>query len=84
MLNGKEIASLPLDRDADFTVQGEYTNVIRIRDGEAFVLQTDCPNRTCLKEGGISKNGQSIVCAPNKMIAAVEGGGEGDVDAITQ
>jgi hypothetical protein len=83
-LDGKVIATLPLDRDADFTVQGEYTNVIRIKDGKAFMLDTDCPNKICQKEGSIEKTGQSIICAPNKMTASIEGGGEGDVDAVTQ
>lgn len=83
-LDGKEIASLPLDRDTEFIVRGEYTNVIQIKDGVAFILDTDCPNKICLKEGSIHKNGQSIICAPNKMAATIEGGREGDVDAITQ
>lgn len=83
-LDGNEIASLPLDQDTEFTVRGEYTNVLVIRGGEAFVLDTDCPNNTCRKEGSIYKKGQTIVCAPNKMIAVITGSGEGDVDAITQ
>lgn len=83
-LDGKEIASLPLAQDAEFTVRGEYTNILEIRDGKAFILDTDCPNKTCQKEGSIQKNGQSIVCAPNKMSAVIQGGGEGEVDAITQ
>lgn len=84
MLNGSEIASLPLDQDTEFIVRGEYTNVLEIRGGKAFILDTDCPNKTCQKEGSIQKNGQTIVCAPNKMIAVIAGGEEGDVDAITQ
>lgn len=83
-LDGKKIASLPLNEDAEFTVRGEYSNVIRIKDGKAFVLDSDCPNKTCRKEGSIWKNGQSIICAPNKMTATVEGGRKGDVDAVTQ
>lgn len=84
MLDGKQIASLPLDVDTTYTVRGEYTNVLEVKDGEIFVADTDCPNQICRKEGAISRAGQSIVCAPNKMTVTVTGG-EGDgVDAITQ
>jgi len=84
MLEGREIASLPLDTDTVYTVRGEYTNVLEVKDGEVFVADTDCPNKTCQKEGAISRAGQTIVCAPNKMTVTVTGGEEGGVDAITQ
>lgn len=84
MLDGKEIASLPLDEDTVYTVRGEYTNVLRIADGEVFVEETDCPNKICQKEGAISKSGQNIVCAPNRMTVTITGGERSEVDAITQ
>ncbi len=84
MLDGAEIASLPLDKDTVYTVRGEYTNVLQIEDGEIFVVETDCPNKICQKEGAISRSGQSIVCAPNRMTVTITGGEGGGVDAITQ
>ncbi len=84
MLDGKQIASLPLDEDTIYTVRGEYTNVLEVKDGQIFVRGTDCPNQICKKEGAISKDGQTIVCAPNKMTVTITGGEEGGVDAITQ
>ena len=84
MLDGEQIASLPLDEDTVYIVRGKYTNVLEVRDGEIFVVETDCPNKICQKEGAISKAGQSIVCAPNRMTVTIAGGEGGGVDAITQ
>jgi hypothetical protein len=84
MLDGKQIASLWLDEDTIYTVRGEYTNVLEVKDGVIFVWESDCPNQICVKEGAISKSGQAIVCAPNKMTVTITGGEEGGVDAITQ
>ena len=83
-LDGKQIAVLPLQSDSIYIVQGEYTNVIEIKDGLVFVRETDCPNKICQKQGSIQKNGQSIVCVPNKMTVVIIGGEEATVDAITE
>lgn len=83
-LGGKQIVSLPLEQDGEFVVHGQYDNVIQISGGRAFVLYTTCPNKACQKSGSVSKNGQSIVCAPNQMAATVSGGSEGGVDAVSE
>ena len=57
---------------------------LEVKDGEIFVWESDCPNQICVREGAVSRAGQTIVCAPNKMTVTVTGGEEGGVDAITQ
>lgn len=84
MLDGVTVATLSLDDDTVYTVQGDYTNVLRVEDGEIFVAETDCPNKICQKQGAISRAGQTIVCAPNKMTVTITGGEEAGVDAVTQ
>ena len=81
-LEGKIIQELPLDSDASFTVKGEYTNIITVENGSVFVSYTSCKNHICEKTGSISLTGQSIVCAPNKVVITIKG--EGDIDAVTQ
>ncbi len=80
--NGTVVAQLPLMKNAEFEVVGEYTNLFEIKDGSVRVSHTNCPNHQCEKMGSISREGASIVCAPNYVSATIIGEGEA-VDAIT-
>ena len=68
---GEVLAELPLDKDAVYTVEGDYTNT-----------ESTCPNHICEKTGRISQPGQSIICAPNGAVITVKG--DGAVDAVSQ
>ncbi|MGI6152318.1 MAG: NusG domain II-containing protein [Christensenellaceae bacterium] len=80
-MDGKIVESAPLNSDKTIELQGEYTNVFEIKDGEVWVSHTDCPNHQCEKMGKISQQGASIVCVPNRVSATISG--EGDVDAVS-
>ena len=54
---------------------------IEVKNGKIRVLSSDCPNKICVKRGFISKKGESIICAPNKVMILIEG--RGDLDSIT-
>ncbi len=69
-LNNNEYARLALDEDAKLSING--TNTLVIHDGEAYMLEADCPDRVCINTGKISNNTQSIVCLPNGVVVTVE------------
>lgn len=73
--NGRQIYSFHLNDAAldgtSYTVDGKYHNVITIRDGQIFVSDADCPDRTCVHSAPIGRHGGSIVCAPNALIIRV-------------
>lgn len=80
-VDGKETASYRLETDGTYEIKGENgSNTLVIRDGEAMMKDADCPDRLCVKQGSINKNGESIVCLPHKVIVTVEGGDEADYD----
>ena len=79
--NGEVIASLPLDTDAEYVVNGDYENVVTISDRSAFFNSSNCPNEDCVHTGKLTKAGQLAVCLPNGVTLRIVGG-EGDVDAI--
>jgi Uncharacterized protein conserved in bacteria len=72
--NGEEIALLPLDTDCAFSV-GDG-NIIEIKDGTVRMTYADCPDKICVRTGSISHSGQSIVCAPNKVVILIVGGNQ--------
>ena len=52
-------------------------NLLIIRDGEAFVESATCPDGICSSHRPISRDGESIVCLPHKVVITVRrGGGE--------
>ena len=82
-LGGKLIEEMPLEQDAEYTVRGEYTNHILVRDGRVSVAESDCPGEDCVHSGWISRPGRSVVCLPNKMEVRLEGREDDDrVDAV--
>ena len=80
---GDEIKSYSLSKDTDIEIVSRgYTLLISISGGKARVSQADCPDRTCLNSGEISKNGESIVCVPSGVVLRISGEGENGYDAI--
>jgi hypothetical protein len=82
--DGKDEWLYPLDASRDVEVPGPLgTTVVEIKDGNARVLDSPCPNKTCIAAGEISLNGQWLACLPNRVFVRIEGGpSDGDtVDA---
>lgn len=79
--NGKLLASLPLDTDAEYIVNGNYENTVTIADGSAFFSSSNCPNEDCVHTGKLTKAGQLAVCLPNGVTVRIVGE-NADVDAI--
>ena len=71
--DGAEVLRVALDRDEEerFDVPG---GVVEVRDGGVRMLRADCPDQVCVKTGWIEREGQSIVCAPGRIVIEVQGG----------
>ena len=80
-VKGEVVASLPLDTDAEYVVDGDYQNTVTIKDGAAFFSSATCPNNDCVHAGRLMKAGQLAVCLPNGVTLRIVGA-EADVDAI--
>lgn len=83
LMDGAVIQEMPLEADAQYTLQGAYTNIVEIRDGEVSIIESDCPGADCVHSGRISSAGRSIVCLPNKAEVRVIGT-EGEVDFVVR
>ena len=58
------------------------TNILEIKDGEASMIEADCPDQICVHQKAISANGESIICLPNKVVVEVESDKESELDAV--
>jgi len=46
-------------------------NLLAVNNGEANVIQADCPDKICVNMPNINKEDECIVCMPNKLIVIV-------------
>lgn len=82
-VDGEVVNTFSLDEDLQYEICGAHggVNLLRIEDGKAYIEAASCPDGLCMHMGKIDKNGQSIVCLPNKVTVEIAGGGEAyDVD----
>ena len=48
-------------------------NIIHASKDGIYMEEADCPDQVCLRDGTISKVGQSLVCLPHKLIVEIKG-----------
>lgn len=56
-------------------------NTLVIENGAAYMRDADCPDKLCIRQGKIGKNGGTIVCLPNKIVVETSGG---SADAVSR
>ena len=77
-VDGKLYQKVSLSKNA--TIELEHLTVT-VTNGEVCVFDADCPDKICEKRGAISREGESIVCLPNKVVVTIAG--KGEVEAIS-
>lgn len=81
-IDGEKVASYPLNEDAEFEIN-DGTNRVEITEGTVKMIQADCPDQICVHHKAISKNNETIVCLPNKIVLVIESAEEAEFDATT-
>ncbi len=80
-VNGKEVKEVDLSKNETFDLKTEYgNNTIQIKDGVICVCEADCPDKLCVRHGGLRNKYDAIVCLPNKIVIEYKNGGE--IDAV--
>ena len=52
-------------------VNGDGYNLLIIEDGKAYVDTASCPDGICSSHRPVSRNGESIICLPNKVVIEI-------------
>lgn len=71
-----------LSEDREIELNGG-TNLLQIKNGQASMLQADCPDQLCVHQKPVSLNHESIICLPNKVVVEVESSANREFDAVT-
>ena len=74
-VNGDVVQTYSINDEIETTIttgdDNEQTNVLVITNGEALVKSANCPDGICFEHRPISKDGETIVCLPHKVVVAV-------------
>ncbi|MBQ2100048.1 MAG: NusG domain II-containing protein, partial [Lachnospiraceae bacterium] len=80
-VNGVETERHALSQNGTYPLNGG-SNILVIRDGEAYLSEANCPDLLCVRQGKIHYTGQVITCLPNRLTVTVEGGESNGVDLV--
>ena len=81
-VDGVEKGIFPLNQDDEISINNG-TNTIVISDGEVDMIDADCPDHICVDHKPISKNGESIICLPNKVVVEIQSSENLEFDVMT-
>ena len=74
-VDGKLLGVYSLSEDMTLEiVSGEDDkgrNLLVIKNGKAYVESASCPDGICVSHKPVSRNGESIVCLPNRVVITV-------------
>ena len=61
-----------LNKNQTITIQNDSgINAIQIQNKKVWMEEADCPDGYCKEQGHISKNKQTIVCLPHKLVVEI-------------
>ena len=81
---GKVVAFLDLNHDQTITLQGALgPAVVEVKNKQVRVAKDNSPRQICVKQGWLSKAGQTAICLPNKITLELLGqGGTSEYDGV--
>lgn len=71
--DGKEIMRIPLSEDGTYTVHGDLTATLEVKNGRIRFIRSLCPDKLCEGFGWISLEGETAVCMPAKLAVIITG-----------
>lgn len=75
-LEGKFYKRIPLSEhrgEDEIEIKTKYGyNIIKVSNQSIGIIDSDCKDKICIKTGFISKQGQSIICLPHKLMIEIK------------
>lgn len=75
-INGKVYTTidLPVASERSLPISTNYgNNTIVINGNEIKIVDADCKDELCIKQGSISRIGKTLICLPNELIIEIKG-----------
>lgn len=86
-VDGTEIKSFPLvagNEKYTYTYEDVHgdSNLIEIDGDKIRIKEADCDDQICVRRGWASKNGETIVCLPHKLVIEVRSTDGSEEDSL--
>ena len=81
-VNGVIEGTYNLNEDQEISINGG-SNILQIQNGKASMIEADCPDKLCVHQKAISKDGESNICLPNQVVVEIESSESSEYDAVT-
>lgn len=75
-INGKVYTTidLPVASERSLPISTNHgNNTIVINGNEIKIVDADCKDELCIKQGSISRIGKTLICLPNELIIEIKG-----------
>ena len=80
----REIRLQSVTETYEFTVSSSFgENVIRVEPDSVYIIQSDCPDGTCLRHAPLPGAPTPIVCLPHRLVLRILSDGAQSFDAIS-
>lgn len=79
-VDGEVYGSYSLEKEWEIEIND--TNRLEITNGTARIIWANCPDQVCVHHKEISRNGESIICLPNKVVVSIVGNEDTALDAV--
>lgn len=85
-IDGKEVDRFNLDEITDYEktyypASNQY-NIVQISHGRIRVKEDNSPDQIAVKTGWISKNGQTSICLPHRLVIELSRASESETDSL--
>lgn len=78
--SGVEEERLPLEEDTRLLLRDEkgQENLLVVENKSVWMEDAGCPDGLCIRQGHISRSGESIICLPHKLVVTIEARGSAE------
>lgn len=76
------VDSVSLYEDGKYSLDGGNFEYV-VSDGKVKAVSADCPDKVCLRQNSISRDGETIVCLPQKIVLVISSEKSKEFDGFT-
>ena len=85
-ISGDFYKDIPLsnsDSEQTFVIETPHgNNTVIVNNGSIQIIEADCNDDLCVKQGVISKVGQNIICLPHELVIEIKGDNDSSSDDV--
>lgn len=85
-VDGLAVKTFPLNQNTSYTIRAkaDEENILEIKDGYARITAANCPDKLCVHQRKISKQGETLVCLPHKVVVSVISSKKATLDGVAE